>query len=385
MWDSRLFLPLVRQVASVVNRLLAIAFVLGAASSAHGWPSLSAPQQPHPAVARVAAVEKGGFSLGSGILVAVNDTHGLVVTNHHVVRDATGPVSVSFPDGFRSGAVILKVDRVWDLAALAIRRPNVQPVPVAAHTPQLGEVLTIAGYGAGQYRAASGRCVNYVSPGGNHPREWVEVSVGARQGDSGGPIFNQRGEVAGVLFGTGSGETLGSYCGRVRYFLASTAVDFDRLSPRAYMAAQPATAAAGGEKAVNAPPAGAAITGIASATAPVSGSRANQEPPPRPTGQTPGASVSQNSPSVPHCSGGVCTIGVPSAAPPLPPPPATPALKPGQPSAPAPAAVAAQSPNPSTSGMPSPTRTETIKTILAAVGALLLLFHGIRLVGASVG
>lgn len=43
----------------------------------------------------------------------------------------------------------------------------------------------------------------------------------AREGDSGGPIFNERGELAGVLFGSGGGTTAGSYAGRVREFLKS--------------------------------------------------------------------------------------------------------------------------------------------------------------------
>ncbi len=37
----------------------------------------------------------------------------------------------------------------------------------------------------------------------------------------GGPIFNSRGEMAGVLFGEGHGRTAGSYCGRVQWFLSS--------------------------------------------------------------------------------------------------------------------------------------------------------------------
>jgi hypothetical protein len=48
----------------------------------------------------------------------------------------------------------------------------------------------------------------------------VEVNVQARQGDSGGPIFNEQGELAGVLFGAGRGTTSGSYAGRVERFLA---------------------------------------------------------------------------------------------------------------------------------------------------------------------
>jgi hypothetical protein len=67
----------------------------------------------------------------------------------------------------------------------------------------------------------------------------VEVAVVARQGDSGGPIFNQRGELAGVLFGSAHGTTTGSYCGRIGGFLASLGPDVGRR-PSAAIAAAPA-------------------------------------------------------------------------------------------------------------------------------------------------
>src|SRR5262245_47518650 len=63
----------------------------------------------------------------------------------------------------------------------------------------------------------------------NHPFEMVEVAVSARQGDSGGPILNSRGELAGVLFGEGHGRTSGSYCGRVKWFLSSVTPGPTRL------------------------------------------------------------------------------------------------------------------------------------------------------------
>lgn len=196
------------------------------------------PNGMHPAVVRVMAADRDGFSLGSGTLVAVSDHHGLVVTNWHVVRDAAGPIVVAFPNGFRSAASVLRTDQDWDLAALAIWRPNVSPVPLANLPPQPGEPLTIAGYGSGQYRMMTGRCTQYVSPGRNQPFEMVELSAPARQGDSGGPIFNSRGELAGVLFGTAAGQTSGSYCGRVRMFLTSVRDDFFRLRPNPALYAQ---------------------------------------------------------------------------------------------------------------------------------------------------
>ena len=175
---------------------------------------------PHPAVARIIVPEDGATAYGSGTLVDVRDQYGLVVTNWHVVRDSQGVVEVVFPNGFRSHARPLKVDSDWDLAALVIWRPPIEPVKIATQPPRPGDLLTIHGYGRGQYRIATGRCTTYYAPHENFPQEMVELDVEARQGDSGGPIFNQRGELAGVLFGAGQGTTLGSFAPRVSNFLA---------------------------------------------------------------------------------------------------------------------------------------------------------------------
>ena len=180
----------------------------------------AARQQPHPAVARIVVPEHDGTSYGSGTLVDVTDTQGLVITNWHVVENQSGPITVVFPDGFRSQATVLKHDPTWDLAALSIWKPNVEPVPLAAARPKPGDILAIAGYGGGDYRMAVGRCTQFVAPSPRHPFEMVELSAAARQGDSGGPILNQRGEMAGVLFGEGDGKTAGSDVGRVAQFLA---------------------------------------------------------------------------------------------------------------------------------------------------------------------
>lgn len=199
--------------------------------------SLPCPVTPHPAVARIIAPEKGATAYGSGTLVDVRDNYGLVVTNWHVVRDATGVVEVVFPNGFRSHARPLKVDSDWDLAALVIWRPPIEPVKLAAKPPRPGDLLTIHGHGQGQYRIATGRCTAYYAPHVNFPQEMVELDVEARQGDSGGPIFNQCGELAGVLFGAGQGTTLGSFGPRVSNFLATLAPDIGQAKDQALVAA----------------------------------------------------------------------------------------------------------------------------------------------------
>jgi len=176
---------------------------------------------PHPAVARIVAPESSGASLGSGVLVDVNQSQGLVLTNWHVVRDSKSAVLVQFPDGFQSAGTVVRWDEAWDLAAIVVWKPAAMPIPVAEAPPQIGERLTIAGFGRGVYREQTGECTEYLSPGTGYAKEFVELKATARQGDSGGPILNERREIAGVLFGQNDGRTIGSCSKRVREFLAS--------------------------------------------------------------------------------------------------------------------------------------------------------------------
>ena len=316
----------------------------------------------HPAVVRVIASERNGLrSYGSGVLVAKSEEHGLVVTNWHVVCDATGPITVIFPDGFLSGATVLRTDRDWDLAALAIWRPGAEPIPLAPVAPRRGEPLWIAGYGSdGRYRAAPGRCTQYNPPNLKLPAELVELSATARQGDSGGPILNRRGELAGVLFGSGRGFTMGSYCGRVQEFLATITDDFRRMPRDGTMIAQrPARPAQPG--------------GVASAVATIPAPRTLPS-----AGCGTGDAGWGAAPSAGRSSAGT-----------------SPAARTGASRPPGEEGVA--SARPATGGAPGAggarplgwkdiagsTLGEQLKTALAAVGVLALFLQGLRLLGSS--
>jgi hypothetical protein len=196
-------------------------------------------QTPHPSVARIVAPDEGGVSLGSGVLVDLNQSQGLVLTNWHVIRDTRSAVLVQFPDGFQSAGTVIRHDEAWDLAALVIWKPAAAPIPLAEQPPQIGELLTIAGFGRGAYRAQSGPCTEYLSPGAGYAKEFVELSATARQGDSGGPILDADGKLAGVLFGQSEGRTIGSCSTRVRAFLASVGSSGFTPPPGTFAAATP--------------------------------------------------------------------------------------------------------------------------------------------------
>ncbi len=191
-------------------------------------------------VVRLIAFESSGQSFGSGAYVGNYGEYGLVLSNWHVVCEADGLVHVHFANGFSSYGAVLHSDQKWDLALIAVSRPP-QSVPVLAIAralPKLGEPLWIAGYGPGEFRSAGGRCVRYLAPeipsDGSAPlSEIIEVSVSARQGDSGGPILNANGELAGVLFGSDMvRNTAGSGCERVMRFLGQARGTLNSLPSR---------------------------------------------------------------------------------------------------------------------------------------------------------
>ena len=189
-------------------------------------------QQALPNVVRIIAFEPSGQSFGTGSYIGTYGEYGVVLTNHHVVCE-TGKgrlVHVHFPSGFSSYGAVVKTDRLWDLALIAISKPpaSIPTLPIARTVSKPGDSLWIVGYGSGTYRIAEGRCVRFLAP--EYPKdgtpplyEIMEVSAIARKGDSGGPILNHRGELAGVLFGSDMIQnTAGSYSERVSRFLVET-------------------------------------------------------------------------------------------------------------------------------------------------------------------
>jgi len=196
-------------------------------------------QQVLPNVVRIIAFDPNGQSFGTGSYVGTYGEYGIILTNWHVIaetKEDENLVHVHFPFGFSSFGAIIKSDKTWDLALIVISKPpqSLPTLPISQMPPKPGDPLWIAGFGSGSYRIAGGRCVRYLAPP-DKPGvyEIVEVSVSARKGDSGGPILNQKGELAGVLFGSDMiRNTAGSYSEQVNRFLMDTHSKIERLPSR---------------------------------------------------------------------------------------------------------------------------------------------------------
>lgn len=163
--------------------------------------------------------DSNSTSIGSGVLVSVSGSDSVVVTNWHVVRPPRKSLSVRWRDGHCHPGVVVAADSTWDLAAVRTRTCLGKPVAISRVSPKRGDRLRIAGYGPGKYLEQQGPVVGFMSPKKLDAFQLLELRAAARQGDSGGPIFNERGELAGVLFGVHDGLTVGPSCTRVSKFL----------------------------------------------------------------------------------------------------------------------------------------------------------------------
>lgn len=154
---------------------------------------------------------------GSGTVCDVGDGRFAVLSCAHIFTDGVGKITVYTADGKGYPAKLLGQWKAQDadLSALSIALPPVTLVPLAADRADVGEPTRLIGYGGqGVYRAVDGQVLDAPIVGTD-----LCVSGGARQGDSGGPIINARGELTAVLWGTDGKETYGTCCHRIRQFL----------------------------------------------------------------------------------------------------------------------------------------------------------------------
>ena len=198
----------------------------------------------HPAVVRVVAQHCDGRSCsrtyGSGTVVDIDGAAAVIVTCAHLFREPASSVAVRFPDGVTLAAEVKAIDQTWDLAALTIqadRQFGVAPVAISGVAPKPGDPLQSCGYGSdGEYSCNRGRAIGYGRTATTSSHETLELSGMARDGDSGGPVFNAQGELVAVLWGTNGQIVSATYCCRVQRFLAGL---FPRLRDRFNRPTQP--------------------------------------------------------------------------------------------------------------------------------------------------
>ena len=134
---------------------------------------------------------------GSGFIVSAD---GLILTNAHVVRDAKD-VTVKLTDRREFQAKVLGADPKTDVAVLKIDAKNLPVVPLgSARDLKVGEWVLAIGSPFGFENSVSAGVVS--AKGRSLPDDsfvpFIQTDVAVNPGNSGGPLFNSRGEVVGI-------------------------------------------------------------------------------------------------------------------------------------------------------------------------------------------
>jgi serine protease Do len=137
---------------------------------------------------------------GSGVLVHPD---GFVVTAAHVV-EAAELVEVHWLDGFKAKAKVVSLSRTEDIALLKVEAtPPKAVVAVVGDSSVLkpGQRLFAIGAPYGLEHSLTAGVVSALRDNdrpGLMPRHLVQTDVPLNQGNSGGPLFNEKGEVVGI-------------------------------------------------------------------------------------------------------------------------------------------------------------------------------------------
>ncbi len=156
---------------------------------------------------RQKGTEKKEIGGGSGFIIS---SDGLVLTNRHVVLDKEADYTVFTNDGRKFSAKVLARDPVQDLAILKID-PAGEKLPTVklgdSSKLEIGQTVIAIGNALGEFRntvsvgviSGLGRTVTASGDGLVETIEDViQTDAGINKGNSGGPLFNLRGEVIGI-------------------------------------------------------------------------------------------------------------------------------------------------------------------------------------------
>ena len=143
---------------------------------------------------------RGGLLMrgqGSGFIISPD---GLILTNAHVVNSAQ-EVTVKLTDRREFKAKVLGVDKQTDIAVIRIDAKNLPVVKLGdPSTAKVGEPVLAIGSPYGFENSATAGIISAKSrslPDGTYV-PFIQTDVAVNPGNSGGPLFNMKGEVIGI-------------------------------------------------------------------------------------------------------------------------------------------------------------------------------------------
>jgi len=143
------------------------------------------------------APETPSRGVGSGFIVS---SDGLVLTNAHVV-DGADEVTVRLTDRREFKAKVLGTDKTTDVAVLKIDAKNLPTVRIGnPDATRVGEWVVAIGTPYGLDNTVTSGIVSAKSRSlpGDSAVPFIQTDAAVNPGNSGGPLFNMKGEVIGI-------------------------------------------------------------------------------------------------------------------------------------------------------------------------------------------
>ncbi|MBP3509563.1 S1C family serine protease [Oscillibacter sp.] len=139
-------------------------------------------------------------SAGSGFVLTKD---GFIVTNYHVVKNAD-TVKVTMYNGDEYDAKYVGGDEDYDIAVIKVEAADLQPVTLGdSDKLNVGDHVLAVGNPLGELTfSMSGGMVSSVNRAINvsgTPFNMIQTDASINPGNSGGPMFNQYGEVVGIV------------------------------------------------------------------------------------------------------------------------------------------------------------------------------------------
>ena len=149
-----------------------------------------------------------GFSSGTGFFIT---SDGYVITNYHVIKGGT-EVTVTTHDDEEYAAEIVGYEENNDLAVLKVEGENLPCVTIGSSSDlMVGDQVVAIGNVLSTF--ASSLTVGYVSgvdrvvDTQGVAMNMIQTDVAINSGNSGGPLFNKKGEVVGITTAKFSGQS----------------------------------------------------------------------------------------------------------------------------------------------------------------------------------
>lgn len=156
----------------------------------------------NPAVVRMEHDDYKGRGYFTGFFVVAPNAlrMNIVVTAAHCF-EGPGETRVFLSDGRIFKGEILELDHIWDVAIVRVEGENIPAMRLATEPPVRGDPICAYGYGwvGKQYARMCGKALGYTLFKGQNAANTLKCSFVSRDGDSGGPMVNNRCEVVAVI------------------------------------------------------------------------------------------------------------------------------------------------------------------------------------------